>query len=133
MSKRTGSGISYATSQPYLACSSESEEGLCKNGNFECNPLNVARTCGTFGVPCVGLSEYPNATIKDYGSISGKDAMMKEIYNRGPIACGIAADPLLNWEQGVIRNPSRAVDHIISVVGWSEDSEGPYWLVRNSW
>ena len=27
------------------------------------------------GGPCTGLSDYPNATITDYGSISGADAM----------------------------------------------------------
>merc|ERR1719440_266041 len=30
ISKSTGSGISYETSNPYMACSSESEEGICK-------------------------------------------------------------------------------------------------------
>ena len=37
------------------------------------------------------MDRYPNATISDYGSIRGKAAMMKEIYNRGPISCGINA------------------------------------------
>merc|ERR1711953_1370187 len=127
-------GISYFSSNPYLACSSESEEGVCKNGDWTCKPENIARTCGTFGEPCVGLSSYPNATISDYGSISGASAMQKEIFNRGPIACGIDAGPLLNYESGVIESSERSVDHIISVVGWGKDaSKGDYWIVRNSW
>merc|ERR1712054_552347 len=61
-------------------------------------------------------------TVAEYGSISGKDAMMKEIFERGPIACGIDAGPLLNWETGIIKKPSWQTDHVISVVGWGE-----YW------
>merc|ERR1711977_701472 len=81
-----------------------------------------------------GLNHYPNATISDYGSISGKAAMMKEIFNRGPIACGIDAGPLLNYEKGIITKKSDDTDHVISVTGWGTDpTEGFYWIVRNSW
>ena len=46
---KSGTGISYATSNPYMACSSESKEGHCAQGDWSCSALNVARTCGTFG------------------------------------------------------------------------------------
>lgn len=134
---KTGTGISYESAQPYLACSSESKEGFCPHVDTTCKQINVARTCGSFsqeGGPCTGLRSFPNATISDYGSISGADAMMKEIFNRGPIACGIAADPLLNYESGIVKHRGGMVDHVISVVGWGTDAnEGQYWIVRNSW
>merc|ERR1719188_2020263 len=117
-----------------MACSSESREGICRHGDWTCTPENVARTCGTFGEPCVGLSSYPNATISDYGSIRGKSGMMKEIYSRGPITCGIDAVPLQNYESGVITHRlSLMQDHVISVVGWGTDTQGLYWIIRNSW
>lgn len=95
---QTGTGISYETQQPYMACSEESREGLCGAGDWTCTPENVARTCSTFPPrgKCVGLSKFPNATISEYGSVSGADAMAKEIYSRGPIACGIDAAPILS-------------------------------------
>jgi len=102
---KTGTGVSYETSMPYSACSHESREGFCAKSDWTCTPINVARTCGSFsseGGSCSGLSRYPSATISDYGSISGSDSMMKEIYARGPISCGIDALPLLNYEGGVI-------------------------------
>jgi len=137
ISEETGTGISYETANPYLACSSESQEGFCPHADFTCKPVNVARTCGSFdheGGACNGLSSYPNATISDYGSISGKDAMMKEIYTRGPIACGIDAMPLLNFESGIVKDAGSGVDHVISVVGWGTDKrDGFFWIVRNSW
>ena len=101
-----------------------------------CKPLNVARTCGRWkavGGPCVGLDSYPNATISDYGSISGRAAMQKEIYHRGPITCGIDAMPLLNYESGVMKKEGEGVDHVISVVGWGKDTDGTsYWHVPRS-
>lgn len=132
-----GKGVSYETANPYIACSSDSKEGFCKSVDTTCKPANVARTCGSFsqeGGPCTGLADFPNATISDYGSISGADAMMKEIYNRGPIACGIDAMPLLNYESGIVAKKSEDTDHVISVVGWGTDATvGQYWIVRNSW
>lgn len=137
ISRKTGSGISYETSNPYIACSSDSKEGFCSRVDTTCKPINVARTCGSFsaeGGPCTGLAFYPNATIADYGSISGKDSMMKEIYHRGPISCGIDATKLLNHETGIITQAGDEIDHVVSVVGWGTDPQvGFYWIVRNSW
>jgi len=138
ISKKTGTGISYETANPYIACSSESKSGFCPHVDTTCTPLNVARTCGSFsseGGDCTGLSKYPNVTVSDYGSISGKEAMMKEIYNRGPIACGIDAGPLLNFETGIATDAGSGVDHVISVVGWGTDAKTKkqFWIVRNSW
>mmetsp|Transcript_34271 Transcript_34271/g.53242 ORF Transcript_34271/g.53242 Transcript_34271/m.53242 type:complete len:336 (+) Transcript_34271:78-1085(+) len=137
ISEKTGSGISYETGQPYLACSSDSDEGFCGHVDLTCNLANTARTCGSFdseGGSCSGLTSYPNVTISDYGSISGASAMKKEIFARGPITCGIDANPLLNFESGIISKKSDDTDHVISVVGWgSDEKEGDYWWVRNSW
>merc|ERR1712072_1316228 len=134
--KRNG-GVATETSQPYLACSSESKEGFCPHVDLKCNALNTARTCGSFdheGGACTALDHYPNITISDYGSIRGSDAMMKEIYSRGPVACGVDANPLLNYNGGIVTTMGNWVDHIISVVGWGTDANvGKYWIVRNSW
>merc|ERR1719269_40486 len=120
-----------------MACSSESTDGFCPHADWSCTPQNIARTCGSFdkeGGSCTGLNHYPNVTISEHGSISGKNAMMKEIYNRGPIACGIDANPLRDYTTGIAKGWSLMTDHVISVVGWGTDpQEGQYWIVRNSW
>merc|ERR1711907_266375 len=120
-----GGGISYETSNPYLACSSESREGICPGQDWSCTKINVARTCSTFPPygTCRPIVEYPSVTISDYGSIDGAEAMQKEIFNRGPVACEISAEPLLNYESGIVVNDNADTDHIISVVGWGKDSE----------
>jgi len=134
LSDATGSGIAYTTGQPYLACSSDSTNGFCNKADFTCTPENTARTCGTFGMKCPGLSHYPNATIAEYGFIQGKEAMMKEIYSRGPISCDIDAAPIGGYTTGIVSDEGQDLDHTISVVGWgTDDAQGFYWLVRNSW
>jgi len=134
---RTGTGISYETANSYQACSSDVRYGLCPHGDWTCSALNIARTCSTFppSGKCVGLSRYPNVTISDYGSISGAAAMQKEIFNRGPITCGIDAQPILDYTGGIVSDRGSGVDHVISVVGWGYDnaSSKQYWIVRNSW
>jgi len=137
ISQRTGSGISYETSQPYSACSSDVHYGLCPSGNWKCSAENVARTCATFppSGKCVGLTKYPNVTISDYGSISGAAAMQKEIFNRGPITCGVDAAPILEYTGGIVSDAGSGIDHVVSVVGWGFDAatSKQYWIVRNSW
>ena len=136
----TGSGITYDTCNPYMACSAESDEGFCaKVGDdaWDCKAENVCRTCSTFsahGGFCAEVDKYPNATIKEYGEVSGADNMAAEIFARGPIACGVDANPLLNYTGGIIATPGKGVDHIVSVIGWGTDpKQGEYWLMRNSW
>jgi len=139
LSRETGTGITYASEQQYMACSSDSKVGFCPYWEWNCDALNIARTCSTFpesGGTCTGLSRFPNATIKEFGSISGADEMMTEIYHRGPIQCGIDANYLLDYQSGIIVDtPGDYVDHIVSVTGWGtdEDSGTKYWWVRNSW
>jgi cathepsin X len=132
----SGTGIAYDTANPYMACSSESQQGFCPHADWTCKPENVARTCSTFPPTgfCAALSKYPNVTISDYGSISGAAAMQKEILNRGPISCGVDAVPLLKYQGGIMSDEGTSVDHVISIVGWGTDpKEGKYWIVRNSW
>lgn len=62
--------------------------------------------------------------------------MKQEIYQRGPIACGIAAnDAMLAYTGGIFSDESDdQIDHIISVVGFGKDASGlEFWIVRNSW
>merc|ERR1719163_2703462 len=117
---KTGAGISYDTSNPYLACSSDSKIGICGGLDTTCTDMNVARTCSTFppAGKCLPIMQYPNATISDYGQISGAEAMQKEIFANGPIACGIDAAPILNYTSGIASDAGQNVDHVISVVGW---------------
>jgi len=126
-----GKGIPYDTCMTYQAL-----DGQC---DFEdgVNPSGTCMTCATFGVPCVDVDKYPNATVAEYGSVSGEQQMMAEIYARGPIACGVNAMPLVNYTGGVYSDDRKFnfIDHEVSVVGWGVDDKTgqKYWMMRNSW
>ena len=56
---------------------------------------------------------------------------MLRVYQRGPIAYGIDAVPVLNWELGCISTAGSGIDNVISVVGWGKDAgQGQNWIVR---
>merc|ERR1712151_357309 len=72
--------------------------------NMKCEPKNVCQNCAphiTWGPdgkpanitegPCFAIEHWAGYKVGDYGNLSGEVAMMKEIYARGPIACGLAA------------------------------------------
>mmetsp|Transcript_10078 Transcript_10078/g.17723 ORF Transcript_10078/g.17723 Transcript_10078/m.17723 type:complete len:372 (-) Transcript_10078:148-1263(-) len=134
--------VPYDTCLQYEACSSNSPFPECKSKNFECSAVNTCRTCYVkmlpTGVqaPCVGLNHFPNATVAEYGNVTGADHMMAEIYARGPIPCSINSVPLGNYNGGIIDlpNESRKTTHVVSIVGWGETADGTrYWKIRNSW
>lgn len=61
---------------------------------------------------------------------------MQEIYQRGPITCGVAVtEAMENYTSGIFEDTTGAkdIDHAISVVGFGEEGGVPYWLIRNSW
>jgi len=64
--------------------------------------------------------------------------MMQEIYQRGPIACGIVANQeLLDYKSGIFDYEGGTgpadIDHDISVVGFGVAGGIKFWTVRNSW
>jgi cathepsin X len=62
--------------------------------------------------------------------------MMQEIYQRGPIACGVAVPQSLeDYTGGIYKDTSGDMNivHDISVVGFGEENGEKYWMVRNSW
>ena len=138
--KKYGS-IPFEDCMIYQACSSDSKEPACQSKtDFVCTPNNICRTCNTFssyGGTCNPITQYPNATIAEYGAVRGSLDMMTEIHKNGPIACGINAEEILDYNGGVhdLPNKPKMINHIISIVGWGYDEQinKQYWIIRNSW
>lgn len=139
--KRHSGFVPFDTCQPYIACSEDSTEGFCKHVDTSCSKVNTCRTCSTFsnmGGECTELDYFPNATIAEYGTYSNDaDAIMAEIYARGPVAAEISAQPIHDYQGGIFKNrrAPKMTDHIVSIIGWGYDKESgkKHWIIRNSW
>ena len=97
------------------------------------------------GKGCRRPKKFYRYRVHEYADIEGhtiqeqEERMMAEIYNRGPIACGISVTEELykHYKGGVFYDKTNAteIDHDISVVGYGVDRDTglKYWLIRNSW
>lgn len=61
--------VAYDSCMPYVACSSESKDGVCEHVDTSCSAINTCRTC-TGGGGCMPVKKFPNATISEYGTYS---------------------------------------------------------------
>lgn len=135
--------VPYDTCQNYIACSSDSEEGFCPFVDTTCAAINICRTCSRDenGIGhCDQITTFPNATIAEYGSYSlGElDAVMAEIFSRGPIKASINGTAIRNYKGGIITDEKYANmghSHGVSIIGWgmNEENGKKHWIVRNSW
>lgn len=62
--------------------------------------------------------------------------MLQEIYQRGPISCGIATTKEFHEYTGGIfedKTNRTEITHEISIVGFGEENGVKFWNLRNSW
>jgi cathepsin X len=115
-------------------CSIYMARGL-DNGQ-RCSPMQKCRNCSP-GEACFIPESYYVYGTDEYGHVAGEQEMMQEIYQRGPIACGVAVPDSLEYYTGGIycdETGDQNIVHDISVVGYGVDENGnKYWTVRNSW
>jgi cathepsin X len=55
-----------------------------------------------------------------------------------PVAAGVNADPLVQYEGGIVNDTKiwhMLVNHVVSIVGWGTDPQTgeEFWIARNSW
>jgi cathepsin X len=81
-------------------------------------------------------------TVEEYGSVSGDNKIIAEMYARGPVSCTIDAS-VLGWvlatgntgyTTGIANyTATPRLDHAIQLAGWGVENGIEYWLGRNSW
>mmetsp|Transcript_15528 Transcript_15528/g.32843 ORF Transcript_15528/g.32843 Transcript_15528/m.32843 type:complete len:707 (-) Transcript_15528:271-2391(-) len=133
-------GISDETCQNYQgrerACNAQ---GICEN----CAPDNSERGLVWPG-HCVAVKQPILYFLSEYGSVRGAHAMKAEIYQRGPIGCGMESTAGFRRYSGGVYSEYRSepmLNHEVSLAGWGAvlgSGEGvpagtEYWVGRNSW
>jgi len=114
--------------------------------NWTCSDIDVCRDCHgpppreneTLPENCWAVTNYRRYYVNAYYSFGGADTMKQEIFQNGPISCGIMATDGLEAYKGGIYSEYQwwpLINHEISVVGWGfdEPSQTEYWIGRNSW
>lgn len=104
-----------------------------------CTDFNTCRNCAPKpgdGL-CTPVHNFTRLFVEEHGyqRHPSVEFLMKEITLNGPVAVGINAGPLMNYNGGVVQTVEpRVTDHAVSIVGFgTDDKEGDYWIVRNSW
>lgn len=145
--------IPFDTCQPYIACTTDSQIGICPHVDTTCTPQNICRTCSVtlrpnphdpFRSVCREIDQYPNATIAEYGTIrlhednQGNIAttvhqIKAEIFKRGPVAAAVNGRALHNYRGGIFSDAevSKETTHVVSIIGWGQEAGIPYWTIRN--
>ena len=120
-------GITDESCSPYQA--------LGHSNGLPCSAKILCKTCDLDN-GCYTPNNYPIYYVEEYGSIKGEQAMMNEVYNRGPITCAMAVNQdLLNYTGGIFWDKTGIMqtDHIVGIIGWGEENGVKYWNIRNSW
>mmetsp|Transcript_16843 Transcript_16843/g.67956 ORF Transcript_16843/g.67956 Transcript_16843/m.67956 type:complete len:351 (-) Transcript_16843:522-1574(-) len=67
-----------------------------------------------------------------------EDSLKKNLLSYGPVSIACDASQWSSYTGGVMTsascsNSDMKLDHAIQLVGYNEDADVPYWIVRNSW
>jgi cathepsin F len=121
----TAGGLDSEESYPYTSGDSGSA-GTCA---FEKTTIEAQINNFTYGIPpCFDTCNKQN---------SEEVALQAAVYNHGPMAICVDADPWQDYSGGVLSSGCAHgytdLDHCVQLVGYNFQASQKYWIVRNSW
>ena len=101
---------------------------------------------GTKGTCRSDKSKYVDMTITGYKKLGSsystwsavdEDEVKEFLYETGPLAIALNADPLQTYSSGILdltsaKCPTSGINHAVTLVGYGTGSLN-YWIVKNSW
>jgi hypothetical protein len=74
--------------------------------------------------------------VSEFGAVTGDDAIMSEIFSRGPVSAYINAECIEEYTSGINMYDTcntKTTNHAIQLNGWGTENGVDYWIGRNSW
>ena len=67
-----------------------------------------------------------------------EDEVKEFLYETGPLAIALNADPLQTYSSGILDKtssqcPTSGINHAVTLVGYGTENNVAYWIVKNSW
>ena len=120
-------------------------EWLAENGGIMLDGDYSYR--GTKGTCRSDATKYVDMKITGYtklGSSSStwspvdEDEIKEFLYETGPLAVALNANPLQTYSSGILDKtssqcPTSGINHAVTMVGYGTSSGTDYWIVKNSW
>jgi len=92
-------------------------------------------------------SKYVDMTITGYKKLGSswstwsavdEDEVKEFLYETGPLAIALNADPLQTYSSGILdvtstKCPTSGINHAVTLVGYGTENNVDYWIVKNSW
>ena len=92
-------------------------------------------------------TKYVDMTITGYKKLGSswstwsavdEDEIKEFLYQTGPLAIALNADPLQTYSSGILdltstKCPSSGINHAVTLVGYGTESSTDYWIIKNSW
>ena len=102
---------------------------------------------GTKGTCKSDSSKYADFKVTGYKKLGSsystwscvdEDEVKEFLYETGPLAIALNADPLQTYSSGILdltstKCPSSGINHAVTLVGYGSTSSLDYWIVKNSW
>eukprot|EP00981_Chlorochromonas_danica_P004288 scaffold865_cov160-Ochromonas_danica.AAC.7 len=102
---------------------------------MECSDINMCMNCDP-DTGCYAIKNYPVIRVSEFGSVTGDEEIMGEIYARGPVSAYINANCLETYTGGISQYDNCKpflFNHAIQLNGWGSENGTDYWIGRNSW
>ena len=102
---------------------------------------------GTKGTCKSDKSKYVDMSVTGYKKLGSswstwsavdEDEIKEFLYETGPLAIALNADPLQTYTSGILdltstKCPSSGINHAVTLVGYGTENSVAYWIIKNSW
>ena len=114
-------GIMRQADYPYTGT-----KGNCRADSSRYVPMRVT-----------GYKKLKGAT-SDFWSPVNEDEVKEFLYETGPLAIALNADPLQTYSSGILDRsssqcPISGINHAVTIVGYGNENGTDFWIVKNSW